>query len=287
VGQEGPWAFNVQYLELMGHFGIEPRTIEVAEPHENGDVESANGVLKRRIEQYLLLRGHRDFESVEAYEWFLEGVLEKANRLRSRRLGEELAVMRQLDVRLLPEYVEEQPRVTAWSTVQIDRNTYSVPSRLKGEKVRARVYENRVEIHYHGVHQLSMPRLTGEGKHAVNYRHVIDSLLRKPGAFRHYRYRSDLFPTAAFRWAYDTLCEHCSPRTADLEYLRVLSHAARTMESGVDKALVELKQRGILPRWNAVAEFAPAPRPDLPDLPALEVDLAEYDHLLNATEVVT
>jgi hypothetical protein len=284
--EDGRWEFNAQYLYLMGHFGIEPRTIAVGEPHQNGDVESANGALKRRIKQYLLLRGHRDFADLEEYEAFLHVVLEKANRLRTKRLAEELNVMRVLDVRLLPEYVKEQPRVTAWSTVQVDRNTYSVPSRLKRQKLVARVYEDHIEIYYHGVYQLSMPRLTGECKHAINYRHVIDSLLRKPGAFRHYKYRSDMFPSDPFRWAYDTLCEHCSARSADLDYLRILSHAAKTMESTVEKALVKLRHRGLVPRWNVVLEFAPGPRPELPELPPLEVNLAEYDHLLRGKEAV-
>lgn len=284
-GGNGSWEYNRRYLDQMGHYGIEPRTIQVGEPHENGDVESANGVLKRRIEQHLLLRGHRDFPSVEEYEGFVQGIVEKANGLRRKRLEEELSAMRVLDVRLLPEYSEEEPRVTSWSTVQVDRNTYSVPSRLRGEKVRARLYEDRVEIYFRGVHQLSTERLVGEGKHAINYRHVIPSLVRKPGAFRHYRYRVDLFPTAAFRWAYDRLCAVCAPRVADLEYLRVLHHAATTMESLVEKALQELKRRRIVPRWHAVVEFAPGPRPQLPELPALVVDLTEYDHLLAGRKV--
>jgi hypothetical protein len=285
-GQDGAWGFNKKYLDMMAHFGMKPRTIQVGKPHEDGDVESGNGVLKRRIEQHLLLRGHRDFDGLEAYESFVEGVMEKANRLRQKRLAEELAVMRVLDVRLLPEYVEEQPRVTAWSTVQIGGNSYSVPSRLKGEKVKARVYEDHIEVYYHGVHQLSMPRVTGEGKHAINYRHVIDWLVRKPGAFRHYRYREDMFPSGQFRWAYDALCEACSERVADLEYLRILQHAARTMESEVEKALVRLRAEGMVPRWDAVFQLVPGPRGQFPEVARLVVNLAEYDHLLCAKEVV-
>ena len=52
-----------------------------------------------------------------------------------------------------------------------------------------------------------MPRLVGHGKHAINYRHVIDSLVRKPGAFENYQYREDMFPTSHFRMAYDWLCQ--------------------------------------------------------------------------------
>jgi len=285
-GEDGRWAFNGKYMDLMNHFGMRPRTINTAKPHENGDVESANGVLKRRLAQHLLLRGHRDFDSVEAYEEFLYGVMDRANRQRQKRLCEEMAVMRLLDVGLLPEYRVEEARVTSWSTVQVARNTYSVPSRLKGERVRARVYEDRVEIYYAGVLQLTCRRLTGERKHAVNYRHVIDSLLRKPRAFRDYKYHSDMFPTEPFRWAYDALCEGLSAWTADMEYLRILALAARTMETTVDGALRELRGEGVLPRWDAVLGRLPVFRPELPELPVLKVDLGEYDHLFTE-EVVT
>ena len=285
-GNDGAWEFNQSYLEMMKHFGMEPRTIAVGKPHENGDVESANGVLKRRIEQYLLLRGHRDFDSTEEYIAFLEGILEKANRLRQRRLCEELAVMRPLDVALLPEYVEEEPRVTSWSTINVSGNPYSVPSRLIGERVKARCYEDRVEVYYHGVHQLTADRVRGDGNHGINYRHVIEWLLRKPGAFRDYRYREDMFPTLRFRWAYDALCEVCSERSADMEYLRILHHAAQTMETTVDKALATLKAAGIVPRWSAVIEFAGVAGPQVPDMAPYVVDLSGYDHLLRCEEVV-
>lgn len=283
---EGRRQFNKGYLDMMVHFGIKPRTIQRGKPHENGDVESGHGVLKRRVEQHLLLRGHRDFDGLEGYVRFVEGVMEKANRLRHKRLSEELGVMRVVDMRLLPEYTEEQPRVTAWSTVQIGRNSYSVPSRLKGEKLRARVYEDRIELTYHGVHQLTMARLRGEGKHAINYRHVIGWLLRKPGAFRRYRYREDMFPSGSFRWAYDALCEALTERVADLEYLRILHHAARTLESQVERVLVGLRSEGMVPRWNRVVALAPGPRPELPQVPRLEVNLTDYDHLLSRKEVV-
>ncbi len=285
-GKDGAWEFNQSYLELMSHFGMEPRTIAVGKPHENGDVESANGVLKRRIEQHLLLRGHRDFGSVGEYVVFLEGVLEKANRPRQKRLCEELAAMRPLDVALLAEYAEEELRVTSWSTINVGGTPYSVPSRLIGEKVKARCYEDRVEVYYHGVHQLTADRVRGGGKAAINYRHVIDWLLRNPGAFGSYRYREEMFPTVRFRWAYDALCEVCSHRSADIEYLRILHHAAHTMESTVDKALVKLKASGVVPRWSAVIEFTGAAKPQLPQMAPFVVDLACYDHLLSREGVV-
>ena len=71
-----------------------------------------------------------------------------------------------------------------------------------------------------------MERLRGRGKHRIDYRHVIDWLVRKPGAFARYQYRADLFPTLTFRRAYDGLQEQ-QPARADREYLRILYLAAQ------------------------------------------------------------
>ncbi len=282
--ESGRRVFNARYVSMMGHFGMQPLTIQVGKAHENGDVESLNGVLKRRMVQHLLLRGHRDFESVDAYKVFLHEVLNKANGLRQKRLVEELAVMRLLKVDRLPEFDVCEPNVTSWSTIRVARNAYSVPSRLIGEKVKVRCYEDRVEVFFHGVPQLTAPRLSGRGGHRINYRHIIDWLVRKPGAFRNYRYREDLFPTLNFRVAYDRLQEACSERVADIEYLRVLKHAARTMECEVDEALEVLCGQGIVPRWNTVLEFCPERRVCIPEVIIPPVDLSQYDLLLAGGE---
>ena len=86
-----------------------------------------------------------------------------------------------------------------------------------------------------------LPRLRGSGKHLINYRHIIDWLVRKPGAFEDYRYREDLFPTTRFRIAYDTLNKHGSGAK---RYLKILELAARKSESAVDDALRDLIDRG-------------------------------------------
>ena len=83
---------------MLAHYGLEARTIHMASPNENGDIESSNGGLKRAVEQHLLLRGSRDFESIAVYEAFLFGIMEKRNAGRQEKLAEELAVMKPLAV---------------------------------------------------------------------------------------------------------------------------------------------------------------------------------------------
>ncbi len=273
--------FNDNYQDLMKHFGMEPRTIQVGAAHENGDVESLNGVLKRRIKQYLLLRGSRDFASVEEYRSFLEQVLEKANAKRTQRLAEELEQMRKLNVSRLAEYTEYRCRVMSWGTITVDRRIYSVPGRLIREKVVVRRYEEHLEVFFNGVYQLTAPWISREPGHCINYRHLIGWLVRKPGAFRNYRFKNDLFPGEEFRWAYDALSEAVSERTADREYLQILHHAAQTMECEVAAALRQIRDQAGIPRLDRVLDLSPPPIPAPPKIRPLVVTLSEYDQLIH------
>jgi hypothetical protein len=279
----GKRGFNEDYKQLMAHFGMKPRTIEVGQKHQNGDVEASHRVFKRRVVQHLLLRGSRDFESVEAYERWLQDIAAKANALRQSRLREELCAMRPLAVSRLPEYSEVDVRVSSWSTIRIKHNAYSVPSRLINEWVRVRLYDDRLEVYYGGAHQLTIERLLGRHGHLVDYRHIIWSLVQKPGAFARYKYREALFPTLAFRKAYDALCAALPSYEADVDYLRILHLAASTMESEVATALGLLDEQQQLPRADVVkALVAPSTQPSVPQMAAYQVELSDYDGLLTA-----
>lgn len=277
----GKRAFNEDYEKMVRYFQMEPRTIEVGEKEQNGDVEAANGALKRRLEQHLLLRGSRDFESVEAYEQWVQGVMDKANELRRTKVAEELEAMRVVKVERLLEYTEEKLTVSGWSTIRVKHNSYSVPSRLIGETIKVRVYESYLEVWYGGERQLTMERLLGRNKHRIDYRHIIWSLVQKPGAFARYKYREELFPTLVFRKTYDALCAALGGWEADVDYLRILHLAASTMEAEVEAALELLLEHKQVPRIERVKALVSPGAPSLPEMPAYEIDLGDYDALLD------
>ena len=283
---EGKRAFNAQYLSLMEHFGMKACTIQVSAPHENGDVESLNGVLKRRLKQRLRLRGSCDFASVEQYRAFVERNLEKANRGRTQRLNEEFGKMRPLCVSRLTEYEDYRCPVRRNSTICVDRRVYSVPSRLINEKVKVRRYLDHIEVRHHGELQLKAPWISRQEGHRIDYRHIIAWLTRKPGAFANYRYRCDMFPTEMFRWAYDALSDALSADTADREYLQILYRAAQTMECEVEQVLHQLRSNGLVPRLDRVLSATRRRLPEHPQMEPLEVRLDEYDQLLDRKEGV-
>ena len=216
----------------------------------------------------------------------MQACIESANRLRATRVADEIAVMRPLPQSRLPEFVEHDVRVTAWSTIRVKHNAYSVPSRLEGELVRVRIFDERLEVFFGGEPQLTVARLPGRNGHRINYRHIIWSLVRKPGAFERYRYRDDLFPSRTFRRAYDALGEALAARTADVEYVRILHLAASTMETEVEQALARLLEAGTVPTAEQVRARVSPVRPEVPALAVGEVDLAAYDALLEPAREV-
>ena len=272
--------YNEEYLQLLAHYGMQPRTTHIHSPNENGDVESSNGKTKKAIDQHLLLRGSRDFESVAEYEAFIHSVMDKRNLGRETKLAEELAVMQPLAAKPWPLMREKEIKVGENGILRAGGNAYSVPSNLKGKRVRVRIYEWRIEVWYAQKLIETLPRLTGLNRYHINYRHLIGSLLRKPGGFRNYRHRDDLFPQTPFRLAWEALNERMPPRKADLAYLRILKLAADGQENDVAAALKLLLETE--KKWNDenVAEMICPTLQAPPPLAAQAVELGAYDQLL-------
>lgn len=281
-------AFNPDFLSIMEHYRCKPMTINVRCPNENGDVESLNGHLKRRIKQYLILRGSRDFGSEAEYDLFLEGVLLRANAARHVKLGEELAVMRELPPTRLSEYDEVCCRVSSASTIRVKKVGYSVPARWIGQDLKVEVYEAELKIYAGRELLLKLPRERGDRGAVIDFRHVIDQLLRKPGAFAEYRYREELFPSPTYRRAYDRLVADHGPRRGELDYLHLLkltadlsvgvpvSLACNGLETALSECLGSSARFQIEPLRQLLGM---APRASLPVL-ELTADLSGYDCLL-------
>jgi len=284
---EAERGFNEEYLGICAHYGITPRTINVGRPQENGSCESSHGHLKRRIRQHLLLRGSRDFLSEEEYDVFLIKVLESANRLRARRLGEELAAMGERPPSELADYRELMVVVGNNSTIRVRKLRYSVPSRLIGVKLLARIYENRIVLLDGPREVAQLPLDRGDRGAVIDFRHVIGHLLRKPGAFAGYRWREELFPAPVYRAAYDHLERANSD--ADRRYLEILKVAADEGQTAVENALEQLfgamnpvinaqEVRGLLETWRDQQREWRERKP-------LVVCLSDYDALLDGGEV--
>jgi len=280
---DNPEEFTRRYQGLMSHYKMSAQRTQPRKPNENGDIEQRHHRFKTALDQRLMLRGSRDFDSRKAYEDFLQVLFAELNLGRSKRFQEEAKVLRELPKRRLESYQRLKPRVGPFSTIRVKHNVYSVHSRLIGERVEARIFSEAIEVWYGQKRVEVLDRLRGEGGSKINYRHIIDWLVRKPGAFERYLYRGSLFPTSRFRVAYDMLSE-ADPSRGHKQYLKILHLAARENETAVDECLRRMIDLEIPIEAKAVEE-AVQTEPDLSpptDAKVEPVNLLEYDQLCAA-----
>ncbi|MBF0275811.1 MAG: IS21 family transposase [Nitrospinae bacterium] len=277
--------FTERYEGLLKYYGIKGKKIQAGKANENGDVEQRHYRFKKALEQSLMLRGSKEFTSREEYESYLKRLFKQLNTGRRERFKEELKTLRCLPEKRMDMHNKIKGiRVSQGSTIRVKHNTYSVHSRLIGELITVLLYSTYLEIWYAQKCVEIIPRLRGENKHYIQYRHIIDWLIRKPGAFANYRYRHDLFPTHRFRMAYDAVKENHGIE-GDKKYLKILYLAAYESEDAVDKVLEYLikNEESITVEKVETLVKSTQQLPCAKDISIKNVDIKAYDELLSCS----
>ena len=273
-----------RYAALCGQYGMKSTRNNRGLAHENGSIESPHGHLKREIADALALRGSTEFADLEAFRRFVAGIAGRLNALRGRKIEAERKVLAPLPAFDCAAYEETGVRVTRSSGFILRQVFYTVPSRLIGHRLQARLYDDRVELFVSGAYQLTLPRggpkRPGNRSHVVNYRHVIHSLKRKPGALARLACRDQLFPREAYRRCFEQALAALSERQACrlTVQLLALAHEANC-EAALAAAIDDCLQAGRLPDLDALqARFAPDPGA-MPAIRLIPGQLANYAEL--------
>lgn len=279
--------FAVQYRDLLDHYGVKGHRINVQKPHENGDVESSHGHFKDALDQALRLRGSRDFLAVDDYVVFVRQLALRRNAPREKRFREELEVLAPMPAQRRSTCTSVSLTVGSDSVIRVKRNAYSVSSKYIGLKLEVRIHQDHLELWYRDECVERMPRQFGADKEAIDFRHVIDSLVRKPGAFINYKYVNHMYPTTRFRMAYDQLLQNTTEASTVKQYLQLL-YAAK--HEGLD--LVDDTLRWFVANGKAITAkdvlTVLAAKQQLPSPTAVEVeapDLSAFDSLLQHKDV--
>lgn len=268
----GSKELNGKYLALLKHLGLKPQKTNPYSPHENGDIEQRHNRLKNTVSQALMLRESHNFETLEDYEYFLTETFSKTNAPRQRKLAEEKECLRPLPDTDWLLYETLDVRVKKTSTIRVLRNTYSVSSRLIGQILNVRVYSRYLELWQGQKRVDTLPRLQGREMARIDYRHVIHSLVRKPGAFANYRHRAQFFPTTSFRIVYELM-------PTDKAYLEILEQAAYEGEERVENILKNLLKNDLEVSLEQVKKGLTQELPTVTTTSVARVDLQKYDSL--------
>lgn len=275
---------TVRYEQLCQHYKMKPTRNTPGKSHENGAIESPHGHFKRRLEQALLLRGSSDFKSVDEYQAFIDGVMQKKNRGCQALLQEERKSLTTLPKQRTHDYVEHYIKVTSSSTIDLRRVTYTVPSRLIGEKICVHLFDERLEIYCGHVLVETISRVYPSKKHrgrAVDYRHVIHSLVRKPQAFRSSQLRDDLLPSEDYRQIWKIIDNEQEAKAASRLMVKLLALAAEHhCEGALGRYVLNQWDRGSLPTIEQCQNrFAPVTI-KVPKIKTKQHTIISYNQLL-------
>ncbi len=274
-----------RYEQLCRHYAIRASRNNPGESHENGAIESRQGSLKRALEQALLLRGTREFDDLPCYEQFLAETVRRLNARCTRAWEVERARLKPLPLRRTVDFEEVDARVSKYGTFNAKSALYSVPSRLAGHRLKVRLYSAHLEAWLGGVKVFECERLYGttRDRHPkrIDWRHMLPSLKRKPGAFARWVLRDAMFPRSEYAQAWQRIRERLDERTACrlmVELLDLADQANVVVElAGV---LAELHERDALPDIDALRErFAPRSL-EMPNVQVVLPSAAQYDELL-------
>jgi hypothetical protein len=204
--------FTASYKELITHYGFIATRNNTGVAHENGAIESSNRHIKSQVEQVLKVRGSFDFNRRVKYEAFVQSVTNRRNKRIAAKFAQEQRQLQTLPMHKSVNYSQEYVRVTRTSTINVKRVMYTVPTRLVDSQVKVHVYDDHVyddHIDLFLGHELTyrLKRVyapSATRKRSVNHKHVIDALVKKPGAFRCSQWRDELLPNEDYRtiWQY-------------------------------------------------------------------------------------
>lgn len=276
-----------RYEELCERYGMRATRNNAGASHENGSIEARQATLKHFVEQALLLRGSRDFAIMDDYRSFIADVVERANKRATKAVAIERACLRALPRQRTSDFEEHDARVTKFGTFTVRSGIYSVASRLVGQRLKVRVYDDRVEAYlgttcvYAGARVRPKP---GEKRaKAIDYRHMLPALKRKPGALVRWRFRDALFPRSEYAQAWERLIERLPENRAARVMVGLLElAAAHGCEAVLAERLAEIIARGELPDLEQIQhEFAPR-KSVLPSVTVVMPGLGVYDELRRA-----
>ena len=279
-----------KYNELCAHYKMKQTRNNKGVSHENGGIESPHGHLKHRIKQAFLLRGSYDFDSIEEYQTWLSGVVKSHNRRNAKQIELEKMALQQLPVYKIADYTILPAKVSRSSTIQVRASLYSVPSRLIGANLQIHLYHDRLECYLSGTKVAELIRVYGDGKlrraRNIDYKHIIESLVKKPMAFYHSQLRDALLPNEDYRQIWLHLSQELSSRDASKLMVGLLGIAAKySCEYALGQMVIECIQSGERITLDKVKSvFCPEAKREIPQINTMQHQLSFYNQLIEEAQ---
>src|SRR5450755_1810360 len=214
------------------------------------------------------------------------------------RLSREIDLLRPLPPSPFPTWEQSTHRVNQKAMITVRRNHYSVPVRLVGTKVAARVGAREIEVLADGTLVASHPRLRGSQLRSARLDHYLELLRDKPGALEHSLALRQEREQGRWPDCFDALWTLLKERVGASEAARQIVDVLMLCRDH-DPAVVELAVRGALTAgaidgraFALLVDRRDRPVPERLELPERLArhqrpapGLSEYDQLLDSKVV--
>src|ERR1700741_5101718 len=145
LGADAQEDLTTRYEAFCAYYGMTPTRNNPGVSHENGSIERSHGHLESKLEDALLLRASRDFETLPAWRGFVDEIVGRGNARNAKRIEQERLALKQLPLRKTTDYEEVHVDVTSSSAFILRKVFYSVPSRLIGQRLRVHLHADRLQ----------------------------------------------------------------------------------------------------------------------------------------------
>jgi transposase len=181
---------NARFAVMCAHYLFDADFCNVASGWEKGVVEKNVQDSRRRIWIEAQTRQWHSFDQLNA--WLGERCRTLWAEIRHPEFKHfsVLEMLEQERPEMMPMptpfdgYVESPAKVTSTCLVSVQRNRYSVPCELAGQRVSTRLYPTRISVVAGEAVVASHERLSDRGHTSYDWQHYIDLVQRKPGALR-------------------------------------------------------------------------------------------------------
>lgn len=294
--RDGSYAgdYTSRYRELCAHLGVIATRNNRGVAHENGAIEGPHRHWKHRLEQQLIQRGSRDFETEREYRLLVSQVSVTLNNRSdvTGKLAIERLHLQPLPVQRFADYEPLVVRARSTSTIEVRSVTYSVPSRLISQQLTVHLRHDRLDLFLRTQFVETLPRLhrrAGESGplRRIDFRHVIESLRRKPRALLRAQLQSDLLPGPRWQKLWRQLLAALHPDEAAKVMVDALHVAAKQEDlAGVERYLRRGLRSGEVSLDGLRSHYGLRPPRGLAALPQLDIPeqkLCSYDEFLGRT----
>ena len=268
-----------RFSQLQSHYKFQQDFCNPAKGNEKGNVEANNKFIKSKINAHISLY-NLSFSSLNAFKEFVWKVCRDHNKRESvskKFLEESLLSLPPVPFKCFRTVVVSISKYSLFN-LETTGHMYSVPSHLIGLSLEVRIYPDLIEVIHDGKVTCAHQRIYGmKGLVSIMPEHVIDGLLKKPGAMKDWKYRSVLFERPAWNNFYNKLI---SKGGRDKDYLKCLKliskHGRELVTIAMEISLEEDEELSSIQLSNLITNDMN----NIHEIQPLKMDLNHYDIFL-------